>query len=160
MASLGDGRVASGSRDNTIKVWDASSGECLQTLSGHSDSISCMIVLADGRLATASRDKTIKVGKHTRNDPHRLLVKENLQVWDMSLGKCVVTLTGLGAAARCLTSVQGRLVSGSKDEALRVWDLNNKQCVASFRAHQDEVWCLDLLPWVTHYFWFGRFTGI
>ncbi|KAF2804417.1 NACHT-domain-containing protein, partial [Mytilinidion resinicola] len=29
-------RLASASRDNTVKIWDASSGECLQTLEGHS----------------------------------------------------------------------------------------------------------------------------
>ena len=35
MAVLSDGRVVSGSGDNTLKVWDWVSGQCLQTLSGH-----------------------------------------------------------------------------------------------------------------------------
>ena len=34
---LSDGRVVSGSQDNTLKVWDSVSGLCLQTLSGHRD---------------------------------------------------------------------------------------------------------------------------
>src|SRR5438067_705131 len=33
-------RLASASNDNTIKIWDASSGACLQTLEGHSDWVS------------------------------------------------------------------------------------------------------------------------
>ena len=37
VAVLSDGRVVSGSRDNTLKVWDSVSGQCLQTLSGHTD---------------------------------------------------------------------------------------------------------------------------
>ena len=30
-------KVASGSNDKTVKLWDVTSGECLQTLEGHSD---------------------------------------------------------------------------------------------------------------------------
>ena len=37
VALLSDGRVVSGSCDNTLKVWDSVSGQCLQTLSGHTD---------------------------------------------------------------------------------------------------------------------------
>ena len=36
---LSNGRVVSGSYDNTLKVWDVSKGECLRTLSGHIDSV-------------------------------------------------------------------------------------------------------------------------
>ena len=31
--------LASASVDNTVKIWDTSSGECLQTLDGHRDSV-------------------------------------------------------------------------------------------------------------------------
>ena len=29
-------RVVSGSKDNTLKVWDVATGECVATLKGHS----------------------------------------------------------------------------------------------------------------------------
>ena len=32
-------KVASGSQDNTVKLWDVTSGECLQTLEGHSSEL-------------------------------------------------------------------------------------------------------------------------
>ena len=39
---LPDGRrVVSGSRDNTLKVWDAATGECVATLEEHSDWVRC-----------------------------------------------------------------------------------------------------------------------
>jgi WD40 repeat protein len=31
--------LASASDDETVKIWDATSGECLQTLEGHSDTV-------------------------------------------------------------------------------------------------------------------------
>jgi len=31
--------LASASRDNTVKIWDANSGDCLQTLEGHSEHV-------------------------------------------------------------------------------------------------------------------------
>ena len=34
-------RVVSGSLDNTLKVWDVATGECLATLEGHSHAVRC-----------------------------------------------------------------------------------------------------------------------
>jgi WD40 repeat protein len=55
-------RLASASRDKTVKIWDASSGACLQTLKGHSSYISSVAFSHNSaRLASASRDKTVKI---------------------------------------------------------------------------------------------------
>ena len=32
-------RVVSGSEDNTLKVWDVATGECVATLEGHSSTV-------------------------------------------------------------------------------------------------------------------------
>ena len=37
VAVLSDGRIVSGSYDKTIRIWNASSGECVKELSGHTD---------------------------------------------------------------------------------------------------------------------------
>ena len=41
-------KVASGSRDKTVKLWDVTSGECLQTLEGHSDDVMSVSFSPDG----------------------------------------------------------------------------------------------------------------
>ncbi len=58
-----DGRyIASGSSDNTIKIWQVSNGECLATLQGHSSRVWDVSSTRTGKmLASASGDATIKV---------------------------------------------------------------------------------------------------
>ena len=52
----------SGSNDCKIKVWRASTGACLQTLSGHASLVRALAYDArTGRLVSASYDKTVKV---------------------------------------------------------------------------------------------------
>ena len=34
-------RIVSGSEDNTLKVWDVATGECVATLKGHSSIVRC-----------------------------------------------------------------------------------------------------------------------
>ncbi|KAK4202864.1 WD40-repeat-containing domain protein [Triangularia verruculosa] len=60
--SLDGQRVASGSGDKTIKIWDTVSGTCTQTLEGHGGSVWSVAFSPDGqRVASGSGDKTIKI---------------------------------------------------------------------------------------------------
>src|SRR6266516_615038 len=71
-----DGRIlASGSKDKTIRLWDAKTGEARRTLKGHSDSILSVAWSPDGRiLASGSADKTIRL-------------------WDAQMGQTLLMLT-------------------------------------------------------------------
>lgn len=40
--------IASGSRDQTIKVWDAATGDELRTLKGHTDGVKSVAFSPDG----------------------------------------------------------------------------------------------------------------
>ncbi|MCV3217343.1 AAA-like domain-containing protein, partial [Plectonema radiosum NIES-515] len=77
VAFSSDGKtVASGSSDNTIKIWDISTGKLIRTLTGHSSSVSSVAFSSDGKtVASGSSDNTIKI-------------------WDISTGKLIRTLTG------------------------------------------------------------------
>ena len=54
-------RLASSSKDNSIKIWNVHSGRLETTISGHVDSVECIKWGGTGLLYTASRDRTIKV---------------------------------------------------------------------------------------------------
>ncbi|KAF6806138.1 hypothetical protein CPLU01_15929 [Colletotrichum plurivorum] len=72
-----DGRqLASGSYDNTVKLWDTATGQCQQTLEGHSNYVRSVAFSPDGRqLASGSHDNTVKL-------------------WDTATGQCQQTLEG------------------------------------------------------------------
>jgi WD40 repeat protein len=59
MVLLPDGRLASGSYDSTIRLWDTYTGETTHVLEGHDSRVNAIALLADGRLASGSIDKTI-----------------------------------------------------------------------------------------------------
>ncbi|WXC51012.1 hypothetical protein QX201_010717 [Fusarium graminearum] len=105
-------RLASGSRDTTVKIWDPATGACEQTLEGHSGSVISVVFSADGqRLASSSRDKTVKI-------------------WDAATGACEQTLEGHGGWVRSVVfSADGqRLASSSDDETVKIWDTATGAC--------------------------------
>ena len=57
---LRNGFLASGSADNTIKIWNVTDGSEIRTLIGHSNFISALVDLENGYLASGGLDMTIK----------------------------------------------------------------------------------------------------
>jgi WD40 repeat protein len=55
-------KIASGSADETLKIWNAQTGQCVSTLNGHSNSVESVAWNNDGsKLASGSWDKTVRI---------------------------------------------------------------------------------------------------
>jgi WD40 repeat protein len=120
---LVDGRLMS-AFDSTLLLWDLESGACVQTLTGHTNWVSCAVQLVDGRVMSGSFDNT-------------------LRIWDLESGACVQTLTGHTKWVSCVMQLaDGRVMSGSFDNTLRMWDLESGVCVPTFMFHTFWVTCL------------------
>ena len=77
-------RIASAGDDETVKVWDAATGQEILTLKGHTGDVPSVAFSPDGkRLASASTDGTVKL-------------------WDATTGQETLTLKG---HTGCRTSV-------------------------------------------------------
>ncbi|KAJ5461015.1 uncharacterized protein N7458_002567 [Penicillium daleae] len=122
------GRLASSSKDGTVRVWDPITGQSISTLQGHSEWVNSIAWSPDGsRLASASYDKTI-------------------MIWDPVAGRCTSTLKEHSMAIKTIIwSPDGSLLaSASYDHTVRVWKAHTSQCESTLMGHTD---------WVTSVAW-------
>ena len=116
-----DGRLASGSMDNTVIIWDLTNNQPIQILRGHTDDAASVAWSADGRLASGSTDNTIIIWDLTNNQPAQILRGHTDGVTSVAW------------------SADGRLASGSADNTVIIWDLTNNQPVQILRGHTNGV---------------------
>jgi hypothetical protein len=153
------------SSDRTAKVWDASSGQQLRTLRGHSDAIYAVAFSPNGRrIATGSFDETAKVwdadsGRelltlrgHTdwiwslafSPDGRRIVTgcrDHTAKVWDTESGTNLLTIKGPEMISSVAFSPDGRrIVTGCSDHTARVWDTESGTNLLTLRGHSDQVW--------------------
>ncbi|KAI8819996.1 WD40-repeat-containing domain protein, partial [Fimicolochytrium jonesii] len=98
----GEGRVVTGSVDQSVKVWNLADRTLIRSMRGHRDSVTC-IAVQDDYAFSGSLDMTIR---------H----------WDISTGDCIRTLTAHTKWVKALAVNDDYLVSGGWDECIIVWD--------------------------------------
>lgn len=60
--------LATGHTDSTVRLWNADSGELLQTISGHTGNVNCILFMHSGnKLVSGSDDKTVRVWSITED---------------------------------------------------------------------------------------------
>ncbi len=159
------GTLASGSSDQTVKLWDVASGRALGLLDAHEGTVNGLAFDREGRtLATGSADKTAKVWDVASGRLLRSLVGHNgavnsmafdpqsgtlatgsadktVKLWDVASGRILRSLNGhKGAVCSVVFDRQGgTLVSGSFDNTVKLWDVANGRLLRSLGGHNGAV---------------------
>ena len=123
-------RLATGSDDRLVRVWDAVSGACLQTFEGHTGLINSVAFRPDGgTVLSCSVDQTFRQ-------------------WDLASGKVMDERFGhVGQVNAAAYSPDGLwIATGGADGTIRYWKATGGPAVAVLHGHTEPVVRLTFSP--------------
>ncbi len=172
------GYLVSASHENSIKVLNPHTGECIRTLEGHTGAITSVIELVyldanisskirQNYIASASRDNTIRVWDILTGECIRIFEAEDafviielkngtiasagkeIKIWDTSIGECIEILREHSDRISSLAQLNNDnfLASASFDGTIKIWDLSTGQYIRMLNHNYDRIqhWALSVI---------------
>ncbi|MBE7384280.1 MAG: NACHT domain-containing protein [Leptolyngbya sp. SIO1E4] len=164
--------LASGGYDQTVRLWNGTTGRCLQAIQGYTNGILALELAPDGAyLASGSQAGQISfwdihTGQHQRSLPaHSEEIwalafspdgewlasagtASTIGIWHIPTGKCRYRLDANTYWVRSLAfSPDGQwLASAGIDRQIRLWEVATGQLARSLAGHRDHVWAVRFSP--------------
>ncbi|RMZ92769.1 F-box WD repeat-containing 7, partial [Brachionus plicatilis] len=145
-------------------IWNKDNGECMQTLSGHSDMIKGLKVV-NTNILSVSKDKHIYVWRtdsesfvkkvRSTESITCLAVLENgdlmtgsiegfIRTWNIESSNFIDEFRAHDKSVYCILFLTPNMfVSCSADKTIKLWSLGSKNCRKIFDGHTEYVWCLE-----------------
>ena len=119
MAFSGDGTLlASGSIDQTIRIWDRKNWKCLRILKGHQRAVTSVAFSPNGRILAS--------GSGTDSYPLYPKHSQTIRIWDVHSGEQIGSLSGHHTNAKAVAFAPDgqRLVTAHDNTTLLIWDVS------------------------------------
>jgi WD40 repeat protein len=168
---LGGILVSSGA-DNTMKLWDVSTEQCLETFQSDNNQVQSVAFSPDGKiLASGGNDFLVRcwdidTGEYFRiceGHTKRVLSiafspdgktlassseDSTVRLWDVLSGQCLKTLQAhTNRVSSVAFSPDGKTVAScSEDYTLKLWDANTGQCLKTVYGQTSPVYSVALSP--------------
>lgn len=167
-------QIASGSLDDTIRLWHAETGALLHVLTGHRKPVNSLAYSPDGQwLVSGSDDQSVRIWSSQQGTFHRelsghtrdvnsvaihsegkLLVSgsedRSLRVWNLQTGAPLRIFSGMGMGMIRSVAISPdgrRIASGGFDHQIKIWDLNTGELTRPFlKGHFNAVNALVMSP--------------
>ncbi len=128
LAAMENSRLISSHLDNTITIWNATTGQSIRNLTEHTNIVNCLAVLRGDRIASGSDDQSIIV-------------------WDANTGKIIRVLNGHNSSIVSLAALDNDLLaSGSQDCSIKIWNVTSGEEIRTLEGHTHTVKSLLRLP--------------
>ncbi|EDR02514.1 uncharacterized protein LACBIDRAFT_295411 [Laccaria bicolor S238N-H82] len=154
-------QIVSGLEDKSVRVWDASMGDELKVLKGHTDLVRSIAFSPDGKqIVSGSNDESVRVWDASTGDKLKVLKghtdsvisvafspdgkqivsgsnDRSVRVWGASTGDELKVLEGHTNLVRSVafSPDSKQIVSGSYDESVRVWDASTGDKLKVLKGH-------------------------
>ncbi|MCC6255363.1 MAG: hypothetical protein IT276_10645 [Ignavibacteriaceae bacterium] len=167
-----DNYIVSASADQTVKLWETSTGSLIRTLSGYIGDVWTVAFSPDGNyIASGSYDKTVKLWETSTGSLIRTLsghsssvysvafspdgnyivsgsTDQTIKLWETSTGSLIRTFSGHadGVLSISISPAGNYIVSGSQDNTVKLWETATGSLIRTFSGHINEVWSVSFSP--------------
>jgi len=168
---LASPRLSTGSLDGTVKIWDIMSGQHVNTVMTGHDSLRSLCMQGDlmvsagterelllWDLRTSASKAVIEVIEGASGGNYCVQFDPSTSVIVSGSNGCVAVsdiryprssptlLRGHTDVVSCLQISGRKLVTGSMDQTVRLWDINTLKCAGVLQGHESWIWAVQFDP--------------